>query len=209
MKKVLLALTVLCVSICLMGQSDQERGHSPGSGLFLSMSVGPSYMSINDDITGASVDNMTFKGIGIAFDAQFGAVLKENLIAHGDIIFISSVSVDLTIDGEAAATIEGENSISMTMFGAGITHYIMPQNIFLSGTIGVGGFSISTADETANTQKGFGLFFKAGKEWYVTKNWDLGFNISVNYTNVNNEVDPIVEKLTGFSVGVGFNATFN
>lgn len=209
MKRIIIFIVALTISFSLAGQSDQERGHSPKSGLFLSMSIGPSYMSINDDITGTIYDNMKFKGIGVVFDAQLGAVLKEGFILHGDLISISSGSVDVTIDGVEVGTMEGENSIGMMMFGGGATYYFMPQNIFISGTLGLGGFSITTGDDTVTTQKGFGLFCKIGKEWYVSRNWDLGFNFSFNYTNVNNNVETISEKLSGFSAGIGFNATFN
>lgn len=209
MKRIIIFIVALTISFSLAGQSDQERGHSPKSGLFLSMSIGPSYMSINDDITGTIYDNMKFKGIGVVFDAQLGAVLKEGFILHGDLISISSGSVDVTIDGVEVGTMEGENSIGMMMFGGGATYYFMPQNIFISGTLGLGGFSITTGDDTVTTKKGFGLFCKIGKEWYVSRNWDLGFNFSFNYTNVNNNVETISEKLSGFSAGIGFNATFN
>lgn len=209
MKKIIILIFALILSIGLFAQSDQERGHSPNSGIFLSMSLGPSYLSINDDITGSDINNMTFKGVGIVFDIQVGAPIKENFILHGDLITSSSGSVDMTFDGEDVGTLEGENSIGMMMFGGGFTYYVMPSNIFFSGVLGVGGFTMTVEDNTANTQKGFGLFVKAGKEWYISSNWDLGFNINLNYTNVNNEAESITEKLSGFSVGLGFNATFN
>lgn len=209
MKKILFLFIVLLLSTCLMAQSDQERGHSPNSGIFLSMSLGPSYLSINDDITGSDFDNMTFKGVGIVFDFQIGAPIKENFVLHGDIVSSSSGKVDITIDGEAAGTLDGENSIGMMMFGGGFTYYAMPSNVFFTAVLGVGGFTMTIEDETGNTQKGLGLFCKAGKEWYLSSNWDLGFNINLNYTNVTNEADSMTEKLSGFSIGLGLNATFN
>lgn len=209
MKKLIILLLALTLSAGLIAQSDQERGHKPNSGVFLSMSLGPSYLSINNDITGSDIDNMTFKGVGIVFDFQVGAPIKENFILHGDIVTSSSGSVDMTFDGETVATLEGENSIGMMMFGGGFTYYLMPSNIFFTGVLGVGGFSLTVEDETANTQKGLGLFVKAGKEWYISSKWDLGFNFNFNYTNVKNEAESLTEKLSGFSVGVGLNATFN
>lgn len=209
MKKLIILLLILAFCAGLKAQSDQERGHSPNSGVYLSMSLGPSYLSINDDITGSDIENITFKGVGIVFDLQVGAPIKENFILHGDIISSSSGSVDMTFDGEEVGTLEGDNSIGMMLFGGGFTVYSMPANIFFSGVAGVGGFSMTVEDETSNTQKGFGVFFKAGKEWYISSNWDLGFNINFNYTNVTNDVESVSEKLSGFSIGLGFNATFN
>ncbi len=209
MKKNILFITAIIVSINLMGQSGEERGHSPHSGLFISMSGGLSYMSINDDITGGSNDNITFKGYGIVFDFQLGAVLNENFIVHGDLIGVPSASLKMKVDGEEAGTLEDENEIGMMMYGGGITYYIMPQNIFLTAAVGLGQFTMVFGEESGSTDTGFGLFCKVGKEWYVSKNWDLGFNFSFNYINVNNEVGTMTEKLSGLSVGLGFNATFN
>ncbi|MEZ5000655.1 MAG: hypothetical protein R2744_13445 [Bacteroidales bacterium] len=210
MKKYLLFAIALIASVTLMGQSDEERGHSPGSGLFLSMSIGPSYMSINDDITGGTYDNITFKGYGMGLDFQLGAVFRENLIFHGDLVAVPSSSLKMTVDGEEAGTLEDENEIGMMMYGGGLTYYIMPQNIFLSGAIGAGQYTITTAgEEGGSTQTGIGLFLKVGKEWFVSKNWDLGFNFSFKYVYVNNEVETMAEKLSGISAGIGFNATFN
>ncbi len=209
MKKLLFFTVIVVFNISIMAQSDQERGHPAHSGLFISMSGGLTYISINDDITNGPYSNMQFKGIGGGFDIKLGAVVKDNFILHGDIITVSSGSINITADGNEIGTISGDNSIGMIMFGGGATYYFMPQNVFISGTMGVGGFSVTTDGESLNTQKGFGLYMKLGKEWWISKGWDIGGSIGFNYTNVNNEAGGITEKLSGISIGILFTATFN
>lgn len=187
---------------------DENRGHHKDDGLFISMSLGVSYLSINDDITGSTYDNMKMKGTGISLDIKFGAVVKENFILHGDIITSNSFSLELLADGEPLGTISGDNSVSMIMFGGGGTYYFLP-GVYFSGTIGMGGFSITAGENTSSTQKGLGLNLKLGKEWWVSKNWDMGGSIGFNYINVNNDVDTVKEKLSGVSIGLLFTVTFN
>jgi len=210
-------LSLLLIVILILGfnikaqqtvQVDEKRGHQKGDGLFISASLGASYLSINDDITGSTYDNMKMKGACIALDIKLGAVVKENFILHADIITSNSMSLEILADGEPLGTITGDNSVSMVMFGGGGTYYFLP-GAYFSGTIGVGGFSIKANESTSNTQKGLGLNLKLGKEWWVSKNWDLGGSIGFNYTNVNNEVDTVSEKLSGVSIGLLFTATFN
>ena len=209
MKKALFIIVAAVLSSSTMAQSDQERGHPTNGGLYFSISGGGAYLSINDDITNGPYNTMEMKGFGGGFDFKLGAAVKENFILHGDLIGTSSGSINVTVDGDEIGTISGDNSVGTTIFGGGATYYFMPQNIFISGTLGVGGFSITTDGETGNTQKGFGMYMKVGKEWWISKNWDLGFSFAVSYINVNNEAGNMTEKLSGVTVGLSFNATFN
>ncbi|MEA1896792.1 MAG: autotransporter domain-containing protein [Bacteroidota bacterium] len=210
-------LSLILIAILILGfnikaqqtiQDDEKRGHHKGDGLFFSASLGASYLSINDDITGSTSDNMKMTGTGIAIDIKLGAVIKENFILHGDIISTTSFSLKILVDGEPLGTISGDNSVSIIMFGGGGTYYFYP-GVYFSGTLGMGGFSITAGENTTNTQKGLGINLKLGKEWWVSKNWDLGGSIGFNYTNVNNKVGDITEKLSGVSIGLMFTATFN
>lgn len=190
-------------------QDEEVRGHYKSDGLYLSMALGGGYLSINNDITNGPYNNMKMKGPGMAFDFKLGGAVKDNLILHADIMTVNSSSADVTADGEELGTISGDNSVGVMMFGAGTTYYFMPQNVFISGTLGIGGFTITSGENTSSTQKGFGLFVKLGKEWWISKNWDLGLSAGFNYTNVNNKADDMTEKLSGTSFGLCVNATFN
>ena len=58
MKKALFIIVTAVLSSSTMAQSDQERGHPTNGGLYLSMSGGVAYLSINDDITNGPYSTM-------------------------------------------------------------------------------------------------------------------------------------------------------
>nr|MBC8278674.1 hypothetical protein [FCB group bacterium] len=70
--------------------------------------------------------------------------------------------------------------MSINDFGVGISYYIMPTNIFLSGSITMSKDRIKTKnddDQTeteATTESGLGFYLSAGKEWWVSDKWALG-----------------------------------
>jgi hypothetical protein len=202
-----MAIMFACLNI--MAQSDHEPGYQTHDRFFLSMSLGPAWMSINDDITDGPYNNMKMKGIGGIVDFKAGYALNESLILHGDVISISSGSIDITVDGTDMGTIEGDNSVGMIMVGGGLTNYFIPENFFISGTVGMGSFNITSGDNTSSTERGLGLLLKAGKEWWISSRWALGMSASFNYTHVNNNADGMQENLSGMALGISFNATFN
>jgi hypothetical protein len=208
MKKLfLLIFFMVLLGASLQAQyKSQAHGHE---GFYLSMALGGSYFSLNDDITNGPYKTMDMKGSAMLFDLKLGYAMSPNFILHGDLFGISSLSVEVTADGQTLGTVSGDNSVGVTMFGAGGTYYFLPGNFFISGTVGVSAFSITQGTTSTSTQSGLGLNFKMGKEWWVSKRWGLGASLLFNYTNVNNEVDNMTEKLKGTSFGICFNASRN
>ena len=47
----------------------------------------------------------------------------------------------------------------------------MPANIFISGTVGLAGFSLDVGGNTTSSDAGLGLYVKAGKDWWVGADW--------------------------------------
>ena len=86
-------------------------------------------------------------------------------------------------------------------------------NIFLSGTGGLGNFSIIDSDDSKNnvsTQHGFSMQLKIGKEWWISKNWGFGVGLTYGKTNLTNRPsEGIVEKMDSNRFGILFNTTFN
>jgi len=102
-------------------------------------------------------------------------------------------------------------TVGEAMFGGGLTYYIMPQNIFLSGSLGIGNFTMMDQknDQTTSTQRGFSMQLKAGKEWWVSKKWGLGLSVTYGTTSLTNNSGGISEKLNSNRFGILFNATLN
>ncbi len=208
MKKLLIFIVAVLLCVNITAQSDQDRGHPIKSGMYVSMSAGLHFLSINDDIINGQYSNIKMKGMGGGSNYQIGVVVKDNFIIHGDILTIVSSSVNLVADGNTIGTISGDNSVGMMAFGCGATYY-MSQNIFITAALGMGRFNVTVNSELGSSQIGFASFLKVGKEWWISKNWDIGCSFIFNYMKVNSEVGTTAEELSGLAVGVLFNATFN
>jgi hypothetical protein len=208
MKKSFVIFLFLAAAITLKSQS--EEGFQKHDGFYLSMAIGPVFGSITD-----VMDNqydLEFSGTGAVFDFKIGGAIKENFILHATIISNSMPGPSVK-NGSQSAQASDNISINEVMFGGGFTYYIMPQNFFVSGSIGAGNFSISdsrNSSNTVSTQKGLSLQLKVGKEWWVSKNWGLGIGITYGKTNLTNSAGSgLSEKMDSNRFGILFNTTFN
>jgi hypothetical protein len=95
-------------------------------------------------------------------------------------------------------------------FGAGVAYYIMPANVYFSGTLAVltqpdDRKSIPTPPDLGT---GFGGKLAAGKDWWVSTNWSLGVAAELVLADLEGRDSPAPSwMLTTFSML--FVATFN
>lgn len=218
MKKVLVLCLVLFGFNNLKAQEEalfnnlktQEEGFHQHKGLYLSMSVGPLFGSVTDDLGTYTMD---MSGTGAQFDFKIGGAIKENLILHATLISNSLPGPSIKISGNSSIKASDNLTVGEAMVGGGLTYYIMPSNIFLSGTLGLGNFSIIDTNDNNNnvsTQRGFSMQLKIGKEWWISKKWGLGISLTYGKTNLTNKPSAgIVEKLDSNRFGILFNSTLN
>lgn len=133
-----------------------------------------------------------------------GTVVRNKLIVSGDFIGVRMLSPKTTVGSFDLGRDDGEGQ--QGLLGLGVTYYFMPVNLFLSGTLGVGGFTYVTSDTTYHTDRGPGFQFKVGKEWWVSKNWGLGVSMFFLRQHVSESND---RELDGRFFGFLFNTTFN
>ena len=213
MKKISLLFILLIVSTFIFAQTDgvtkipEGRTHT---GFYLSMGAGPHFPSISSEIK--EVYDYTFTGTGAVFDIKIGGAVKENLILHATLIS-SSLSGPKVTSGSNSQNASNNLSIGEAMLGGGLTYYIMPQNIFFSGSVGFGGYSLIDNDNnntSVATDRGFAMQLKAGKEWWVSKRWGLGIAVTYGKTKLTNTPGGSVEELMDSNnFGILFNATLN
>ncbi len=209
MKSLIVVATMLVFVVSGFAQTEsQEPGYQEHDGFFLSLSGGPSYSNTKDKLQGFEI---TFSGVGFGLDVRIGGTVAENLILSGDITGWSITNPKTEVSGVGSATTEG--SLFFSMYGAGLTYYFMPTNIFVSGSVGLGIYSVEKNGTTGRTDPGIGVYVKAGKEWWTSAQWGLGFAVTFGYSSVKNtgkilNVD-VTEELSGYSIGLQFNATLN
>ncbi|HLT33572.1 hypothetical protein G5B00_09510 [Parapedobacter sp. SGR-10] len=97
------------------------------------------------------------------------------------------------------------------MFGGGVTYYT-PSNLFVSGSLGLGNFSILNQENnySASTEHGLSFQLKAGKEWWISRRWGLGAAITYGKTSVDSKPsNDLREILNSNRFGILFSATLN
>lgn len=210
-KAAILGFFIAIISICNAQTTDFRtmEGNWQHTGFYLSMSVGPNFPSITSEILPGSFKS-TFTGTGAQFDLKIGGAVKENLILHATLISNALAGPKVTIDGVSQNT-TNDISIGEAMIGGGVTYYLMPANVFLSGSVGLGNFTV-TEGNTSNsisTDRGFSMQLKIGKEWWVSKRWGLGIAGTYGKTKLTNSTATIKEFLDSRNLGILFNATLN
>lgn len=187
-------------------EGDKFKKHK---GFYLSMSAGPNIARISDEVVGDF--NFEFSGVGFVFDFKIGGVVKENIILHASWVTTYMSGPKIKSDGESVKT-NNSLTIGEGMLGGGLTYYFMPVNLFLSGTLGFGNFTIVDADNdySVSSDRGFSMQLKIGKEWWVSKRWGLGVSLTYGKTKLSNEPGGGVEELLNSNnFGILFNATLN
>ncbi|MFH0921963.1 MAG: hypothetical protein V1913_16565 [Fibrobacterota bacterium] len=213
MKKFFLIITLMA-TLCFSQEptETEETGFHKHDGFFLSLNGGGAFGSIALNMTHSFAQKMTFSGNGIETDFRIGGAPVENVILSADIITRSISGPELDIDG---FKVQSNSSLAASdqTIGVGLTYYIMPANVFLSGTIGMGAFGLTFNNVTSSSQAGASFRIKAGKEWWVSKNWGLGVALAYNHVSADDKTDGAPSGYKGTlstdKVSILFNSTFN
>lgn len=197
MKKILTLILVSLLFHATVNAQEEKKEHQH-TGFYLSMGLGPAF---------GKVDNI--KRAGGAFDFKIGAAVKENLILHATLL---SNAVFYQPKGTSFNT-SNEILISEAVFGGGFTYYyFMPENLFISASIGSGAFAIQDQNTKVSATSNQGLAFqvKTGQEWWVSKRWALGVAVAYNHTSVDVLANErLSNNLKSNRFSLMFNATFN
>jgi hypothetical protein len=101
------------------------------------------------------------------------------------------------------------------LFAPGVTWYLMPENLFVSGSVGlaVGIVSLELRNALAghdehheqDTAYGVGVTASVGKEWWASENWSLGAAVDLSFANAWNDRG----ALRQLGARLTFTATYN
>ena len=181
-------------------------------GFFLRLSAGAGFASSSIDLDLGQ--NPPGPGdtelYDLAGDSNFaiGGIVGKNLALHGTFWGWLVNDPDVEVNGDDVGELNGD--LTMSAFGAGVTYYFMPSNLYLTGSFGIGhlGFeSDSALVPDGDTEWGPVLDMGLGKEWWVSRNWGLGLAGALGFHSFD---DPdFSENWSGVSFAVRFSATFN
>jgi hypothetical protein len=198
MRKLFFSKTAVCISLILIIISMQvnagPRDHNGGFFLRLSAGAGGAETTWGDNL-------MKFSGVSSSTNFAIGGVILPNMALHATLFGWLLSEPDMEILGIPATTNE---SVLLSGIGIGVTYYIMPVNIYLSPSIGLGTLS---EESGGSTDIGFMLDMSLGKEWWVGGSWGLGVAGGFGYHSVpEKDVDV---NWSGYDLSIRFTATLN
>jgi hypothetical protein len=199
MKKHLFGKKLLLVSLVILAISAIEvlagpRDHRGGFFLRLSAGAGGAETTFGDNL-------MKFSGVSSSTNFAIGGVVLPNMALHATLFGWLLSEPDMEILGIPVTTNE---SVLLSGLGIGVTYYIMPVNIYLSPSIGLGTLS---EESDGSTDMGLILDMTLGKEWWVGGSWGLGVAGGFGYHSVpEKDVDV---NWSGYDLSLRFTATLN
>jgi hypothetical protein len=206
MKQVL----VLCIVLLTVNSLKAQMRSHRHDGFYFSINMGPVFGSVTNNF-GPYKEDMI--GTGGQLDIKIGASISRNLIAHATLISNTMEHPTVKLSNSTESQVYNNLVVGEAVVGVGLTYYVMPYNIFFSGSGGLGNFSTMHNDNkalNAISNKGFSWQLKMGKEWWISKNWGLGFGFTFGKTTTKNiPYNSAIEKLDSNRFAVLFNATFD
>lgn len=194
----------------------RPRGTHQHDGFYFSFGMGPVFGNVTSKVKNPDY-TVDFLGTGGMADWKIGWAIKENMILHATLLLneVAAPEIKTTmVDNHSTTkTMPDEFEIGESMVGIGMTYYLMPYNIFLSGSVGRGKFEVSGSENKQDdgvTDSGFSMQLKIGKEWWILKNWGVGLGLSYGKTNLTHQPpNGGQEKLDSNRFGILLNTTFN
>jgi hypothetical protein len=184
-------------------------------GFYLRLNIGVGWGQIaGDDHRLSGIDEVKISSIGLATSIGIGGALTDNFILNADLYQTMLFNPSVEIDGDDAGDADdlefdigvGDDA-EIGGIGIGVTYYIMPVNIFLAGSVGIGQavFEDGRGDREGS-DVGLALNAIIGKEWWVGTDWGLGVAGQFTYLRAD---DTIFGTLNCLAANLLFSATYN
>jgi hypothetical protein len=205
--RVLITFATLVAALCPTSNDLQAGPRDHNGGFFLRLSAGGGGAASEiKDVNGLFYDQFKFSGASGDVNFAIGAIVTPNLALHGTLWGWSLNEPDVEIDGVDQGS-ASNTDLSLGAIGAGLTYYIMPANIYLSGSLGLGSLSLDTGFGEGDTDAGIVIDATIGKEWWVGNRWGLGAAVGLGLHAIPGGVDS--QDWEGGSVALRFSATYN
>jgi hypothetical protein len=174
-------------------------GRFEHDGFFLRLNLGPGMANVTRP-------DYRWSGLALGMGVSIGGSVIENLALHAD--FHTTLLPNPT-ERSFGRKHDFNADIVFESMGIGATYYIMPVNLFVSvsGGIGVLAFEDDFGD-SKDTGAGLALGGMVGKEWWVGTDWGLGIAGQVQYLRVRDYVRDEA-RLNGLALSILFSATYN
>jgi hypothetical protein len=170
-------------------------------GFFLRLSGGGGTATTTFDVFGADLD---ISGATGDVNLAIGGMVTRNLALHATLFGWLASDPDISFLG-STETLAAD--VSINGFGAGLTYYFMPVNIYISGSVGAASMTVESEQTSGETDLGPAIDLTVGKEWWVSDSWGIGVAGAFGYHSVPEK--GITGDWTGTSFGIRFTASYN
>lgn len=184
-------------------------------GFFLRLSIGIGGGKVaGDGHILPDIGDVTLSSGGFGTSIGIGGALTDNFILNADLFQARLFDPDVEIDDRDAGDADdldfelgvGED-VELGGLGVGVTYYIMPVNIYLAGSVGIGQIVFEDGrGDREGSDVGLAINAMVGKEWWVGVDWGIG--VAGQFIMVRAE-DDILGDVNGYALNVMFSATYN
>lgn len=165
-------------------------------GFYIRPDLGFGYMSSEE--SGFTISGFS----GLAGIAIGGAIQENSILA---VHIIDSVVQNPNVSGGGFSGTANDTSVTLWGIGPQYTYYFTPANMYLSTTLALTRFHVSSSSGNADSDWGLGTRLALGKEWWVSDHWGLGLAGHFSFSS-NQDGN---QTLTTWSLGLAFSATYN
>lgn len=197
---------------CASPAAVHRAGYRQHDGFYVRMLVGGG-VGGSKYRDGLTIDGGQTRTLGAATTTEVavGWAVLENFIVHAT-FNLGSVQEGVKKVGKRAYD-EAEQTTIVGLAGAGLTYYLMPANVYVTGSVGVAGLGevSDDSDEHHESKLGVGTSFALGKEWWIGRggSWGLGVALTGAYYQGSLQLEGAKSTYRGFTSGAAVSATFN
>lgn len=189
-----------------------RAGHRQHDGFYVRMLVGGG-VGGSKYRDGLTIDGGKTRTLGAASTTEVavGWAVLENFIVHAT-FNLGSVQEGVKKVGKRGYH-DADATTIVGLAGAGLTYYLMPANVYVTGSVGLGGLGEvdDEGDDHHESKLGLATSFAIGKEWWIGRggNWGLGVALTGAYYQGSLELEGAKSTFRGFTSGAALSATFN
>lgn len=152
----------------------------------------------------------TFDGVAMEGSLAVGGVVAPGFAIHGTAFgwTIPEPYFELDADGEYFEGYATDAQLSLAAIGPGVTGWIVPVNVYFSGSVGLATMALREADgSTFRLRRGFAMEGLVGKEWMVAPGVGIGVAGAITWHRMPDRLENLV--FSGYTAGLRFSFTWN
>jgi hypothetical protein len=195
-------LAILLVGLALLPQEARGGRRDHEGGFFVRLSAGGGWAWTRLDILGLRTQ---FSGLSRDVNVALGVMAARNLAVHATVFGWALSEPKMLVGPVDLGRVEAD--LTLPAAGAGMTYYLMPANIYLSGSVGAGKLTLDYAVSDFESHYVVVVDATAGKEWWVSGDWALGVAAGFGLYSIPGE--DTRDDWSGPSVSLRVTATVN